>query len=264
MISRWRLKAICAGYALIASISSVQAQGYGGTAAPPRPAPTAPQPSAQNGAVVTAKKAVLDAQLKVKQARDKITQTRDTIELTFQTKDDWVAAKKALADAKAQYASALKPVLAALQKNAEYQKLLEKRKAAQDTIETLKAAPRGSGSADQKAQDDDMSAAAGDMLNSGFALNKMETEARDADPALAAAKDAVDDAKKTFDALEAQVTVAMQSDPQYIQEQTELTAAQAELATARTSLASAEKQGRPTQPSGSRPPAAGAASGAGD
>jgi len=214
--------------------------------------------------VVTAKKAVLDAQLKVKQARDKIAQTRGTIELTFQTKDDWVAAKKALADARAQYAAALRPVMAALQKNAEYQKLMERRKAAQDTIETLKAAPRGSGSADQKAQDDDMSAAAGEMLNAGFALNKMESDARDADPALAAAKDAVDDAKKTFDALEAQVTAAMQSDPQYIQEQTELTAAEAELLTARTSLASAEKQGRPSQPSGSRPPASGAASNAGD
>jgi hypothetical protein len=243
MISRWRITAFCAAGALISAASAVQAQ-YGG-AAPPRPAATPTQSSAQSSATAAARKTVLDAQLKVNAVKAKIAQTRLTIEATFQTKDDWVAAKKALADAKAQYAAALKPVMATLQESAEYQKLAESRKAAQAKIETLKAAPRGAGSADQKEQDDEMSAAAGEMLSAGFAMNKMEADARDSDPAVAMAKEAVDEAKKAFDALEMQVTTAMQSDPTYIQEEAELTAAQTELATAKTSLASAEKSARP-------------------
>jgi hypothetical protein len=205
----------------------------------------------QTSPLAAPRKAVVDAQQQVSDIKAKIAVIRSGIESTFQSKDDWIAAKKALADAKAKYDAALKPVMDALQANPEYVKLLEHRKAASAKMEALKDAPKAQSSAEQQQQDDEMSTAAGDVINDGLALRKMEAEARDGDPALSAAKDALDEAKKAFDGLEAQVTTAMQSDPTYIQDQTELTAAQANLLSARTALAAAEKQ---SHPSSNRPP----------
>jgi hypothetical protein len=250
MISQWKLKAVLTACTLVTVHSSVLAQ----YSTPPRtpstpqaqPAPPRPQPAVPSSPLAAPRKAVLDAQLLVNAAKAKIAATRTSVEATFQSKDDWVAAKKAVAEAKAKYDAALKVVMTALQTNPEYQKLLENRKQASAKLDALKAAPRGQSSEEQKTQDDEMGVAAGDILNDGLALNKMEKEARESDPALAAAKDQEDEAKKAYDSLESQVTTAMQTDPDYIAEQADLAAAEANLATAKAALVSAKPNRTPS------------------
>ncbi len=243
MTARWRLAAVCAVGTLAVCGAFVRAQGV-----PPQPSQTPLSPLAAS------RKAVADAQAAVYAVRANIAQIHARVASTFESRDDWIAAKKALSDAQAHYDSALKPVMAALQVNPDYQKLATSRKAAQAKLEELKSEPRAASSEDQKAQDDQLSEAAGEVLNDGFAMNKMESDARDADGNLGTAKEELADAKKAMDALQAQVTAVLQVDPEYIAAQQQLTTAQQQLTAARAALVSAEKPQRSAPTPRSRTP----------
>lgn len=255
---RWMLGALCAMSALVANESSVRAQYNrpGGAAGPA--GLQNPQPQTPQSPLAGQRKAVLDAQAAVNDERAKIAQIRARVASLFETKEDWIAAKKAVAEAQAHYDSALKPVMAALLANPDYQKLLADRKAAQEKMDAIKAQPRATDTEGQKAQDDQLSEAAGEGVTARYAMTKMEAEAREADGNLGTAKEEMADAKKTMDALQAQITAALQLDPEYIAEQPNLTNAQQALATARAALAAAEKPPtRTTQPPRTRQPPTG-------
>ena len=159
-------------------------------------------------------------------------------------------------DAQAHYDAALRPLLAALQANPDYQKLVTNRKEAQQKLEALKAQAKATDSESQKTQDAELSEAAGQVLASGYAINKMETDAREGDGNLGMAKEELADSKKAMDALQAQVTAALQVDPEYIAEQQNMTTAQQQLTAAKAALAAAEKPQRTTQPPRTRQPSA--------
>jgi len=234
MRALWRLCTLSAFLALSVGAPAVRAQSNPGSAQPPV-SPLAAQ-----------RKAVADAVTAVNQARSQLAQARAKVSSTFETKDDWIAAKKALIAAQAHYDAALKPVLAALQANPDYQKLLDHRKAAQASLQAMQSQPRAADTEDQKAQDEQLNQAAGDVVNDGYALNKMEEDARNSDGDLGTAKEELTDAKKTMDDLQAQVTAVLQVDPDYLAAQQQLTSAQQQLAAARTALSGAERPQRTT------------------
>jgi chromosome segregation ATPase len=233
MKALWRLGALCAIATLAGVVQRLPAQ----TANPKQPAVSP---------LAAPRKAVVDAMAAVNAVKAQIAATRAKIAATYETKDDWVAAKKALADAQTHYDTALKPVMAALRASPEYQKLLDHRKAAQEKLDSLRTQSRAADPDDQKAQDDQLSQAAGDVLNDGFALNKMEADARNSDGDLGAAKEELMDAKKTMEDLQAQVTAVLQTDPEYLTEQQQLTSAQQQLSAARLALSNAERPQRTT------------------
>jgi chromosome segregation ATPase len=194
------------------------------------------------------RKAVLDAQSAVNALHTKIAQIHVRIQSGFESRADWAAAKKAVADAQAQYDAAQKPVMDALHANPDYQQLVTNRKAAQDKMDELKAQSQATDSEGQQAQEDALSQAAGEVVNDGYAMLKMEREARDNDSTLTAAKEQLSDAKAALEALQAEVTAAMQGDPEYQAAQTELTSAEQQLTSARAALLAAQNAQRPAAP----------------
>jgi chromosome segregation ATPase len=247
MKALWRLGALGVVAMLVIGATGVRAQyARPGSPGQPSQAPVSP--------LAAQRKAVQDAAVAVNQIKSQIALIRGKVSATFETKDDWVAAKKALADAQAHYDAALKPVMAALQANPDYLKLQAHRKAAQENLDAMRSQPRPSDSSDQKAQDDQLSQAAGDVLTDGFAMNKMEVDARNSDGDLGTAKEELTDAKKTMEDLQGQVTAVLQTDPDYQAAQQQLTAAEQQLAAARLALANAEKPQRTTPSAPNRNP----------
>jgi chromosome segregation ATPase len=199
------------------------------------------------------RKAVLDAQTAVNALRTKIAQIRQRIQGGFESRAEWVAAQKALADAQSKYDAALKPVMDTLHADPDYQQLVTNRKAAQDKLDELKAQPQAMDSQGQQAQEDALSQAAGEVVNDGYAMLKMERDARDNDATLTAAKEQLSDAKAAMDSLQAEVTAAMAADPEYQATQTQLTSAQQQLTSARQALIAAQNAQRPSTNAPSRP-----------
>jgi DNA repair exonuclease SbcCD ATPase subunit len=233
MKMRFWLAGILAAAVLAASVSSSIAQT---SAAPPQ----------ATNPLAAPRKAVLDAQSTVNGLNKKIAQIHLRIQEGFESRADWVAATKAVADAQAQYDAAQKPVMDALHANPDYQQLVANRKAAQDKLDELKAQPQAVDSEGQQAQEDALGQAAGEVVNDGYAILKMEREARDGDSTLTASKAQLSDAKTALEALQEQVSAAMEADPEYQTTQTALASAQQQLATARAALIAAENAQRPT------------------
>lgn len=248
---RWMLGALCAVSALGVNTSWVCAQYRAGGPASPQN-PQQPQSQTPSNSLAAPRKAVQDAQAAVNDDRAKIAQIRARVATAFESKEDWIAAKKAVVDAQAHYEAAMKPLMAALQANPDYQKLVANRKAAQLKLDALKAQSKATDSESQKEQDAELSEAAGEVLTSGYAMNKMEADAKEGDGNLGMAKEELLDSKKAMDALQAQVTAVLQVDPEYIAEQQNLTTAQQQLTAAKAALAAAEKPQRTAQPPRSR------------
>ena len=200
------------------------------------------------------RKMVADAQAGVTQANQQISQLRAKTETKFADEPEWIAAKKNLADAQAAYDAAIKPVIAALHSDPEYARLATERKAAQASLDAAKggksvgddavASTATTAADDQKPAVDPTEQAAATVLNDGYAMNKMESEAKANDPKVAEAKQKLDEAKKAMETLRLQVDAALQTDPAYTAAQAQLATAQQQLGQARTQLAQAEKAAR--------------------
>lgn len=197
--------------------------------------------------VQQARKAVLDARASLAKVQDQVTQIRLRVLKTFQSRDDFVAAKKAVDDAQAEYDAALKPVMTALYANPDYQQLVAKRKAAQAVLDASHTQHTTPGESETSAsqQDDAISQAAGEVLTDGFAINKMETDAKENDLNLATAKETLNDARQQMAALQTQVDAALQNDPEYQQVQPQLAAAQQQVTAAVAAFVQAQKSARP-------------------
>jgi hypothetical protein len=197
--------------------------------------------------VQAARKAVLDARAALAKVQDQVAQIRLRVLKTFESRDDFAAAKKAVDDAQAEYEAALKPVMAALYANPDYQQLVAKRKAAQAVLDASHTQHTSPGDSDISSaqQDDAISQAAGEVLTDGFAINKMETDAKENDLKLATAQEKLNDAKQQMAALQTQVDAALQNDPEYQQVQPTLAAAQQQVTSAVAAFIQAQKAARP-------------------
>ena len=97
------------------------------------------------------------------------------------------------------------------------------RQQAQSRLDNIKG-NRAQG--DSKAPDDDVSAAAEQVLGDGLKMNKMETDAKENDPDLATAREKLESAKRAMDAFKSQIDAALQSDAEYQAAQQQLVTAQ--------------------------------------
>src|SRR4051812_16701294 len=103
MMSRYTLSLVVAAGLLTAATA---------WSVPPRtPTPTPAAGSSQNTALISQRKAVQDASAECTRIKGNMARIRSKTEATFSTKDDWVAAKKAVDEAKAQTDAAQKVVL---------------------------------------------------------------------------------------------------------------------------------------------------------
>ena len=89
-----------------------------------------------------------------------------------------------------------------------------------------------------------------DRLEAGLALRKLETDALQADPKIAESKDKLEEAKKTWDALQDELKEALEQDADYVAAQQQLETAQAQVDTMKAQLAqqaASERQQRRQQ-----------------
>ena len=217
--------------------------------------------SNQNAAANQAKQAQMAAQRKqlddaragVETVQKQIAKVRARIEATFTSKDEYAAAKKEYEDAQAAFDAASKPVLAAARRKPEYLQAVADRTKAQAIIDqanrpaakpddsATNASASESASGSDPISQDDIKAAVDERWKAGTTIRQIEADALADDPKVDAAKSHRDEAKRAWDAAQAQVTEAMEVDPEYIQLQTQLKTAEQQLASIKQQIATQQK-----------------------
>jgi hypothetical protein len=118
--------------------------------------------------------------------------------------DETKAAQKEVADAIKALADARAAVKAELAKNPEYQTLLQKEKAAQNKVDALRQA---------KARQEEITAAAGEVMRIGGLISAMVRQAEQAQPAVAEATQRVTAANDALAAVKKSSDFALKTDP---------------------------------------------------
>ena len=197
--------------------------------------------SGANSALAQSRKAIKEAELEVTKIRSEMTKIKARVSQKFEGKEEWETAQKNLKAAEAAYDQARKRALAKLYASPEYKAAKDKQLKAEQTIAAVGA--KGSNSKDlDKAQQD--------RLDAGLALRKLETDALQGDPKIPEAKDKLEEAKKTWEALQDELKEALELDADYVAAQQQLETAQAQVDSMKAQLAqqaASERQQRRQQ-----------------
>jgi chromosome segregation ATPase len=172
---------------------------------------------------------VTAAQSEVAAARKDMDRIRAKVAATFQGTADFTAAREKMVKASSDYDAAVRKAKAALLTNADYKAALTKRDAARAKLDA--------------ANDPPDEAANTAFTEAVTAIKKMENAEVDASADVAAARDALEGARKDVATLDEQVTGALKADPEYAAARQRLTAAEQALAAARKSATDAAKAG---------------------
>lgn len=232
---------------------AVATVGLAYTTPTPSGNPNAGANQAKQAQMAAQRKQLDDARAGVETVHKQIAKVRARIEATFTSKDEYAAAKKEYEAAQAAFDAASKPVLAAARKKPEYLQAVADRAKAQSIIDQAnKPAPKAddsatnasaseSGSGSEPVSQEDIKAAVDQRWKAGTTIRQIEADALADDPKVDAAKSHRDEAKRAWDAAQAQVTEAMEVDPEYIQLQTQLKTAEQQLASVKQQIAAQQK-----------------------
>lgn len=226
---------------------------YSPAARPPITNPNASANQAKQQQMAAQRKQLEDAKAGVDSVHKQMAKVRSRVEATFTSKDEYSAAKKDYEAAQAAYDAVSKPVMAAARKKPEYLKAIADRAEAQAIIDRAnKPAPKPddsatnasaseTGSGAEKASQEEIKAALDQRWKAGTTIRQIEADALAEDPKVDAARAKRDEAKRAWDAAQAQVTEAVEVDPEYIQLQSQLKTAEQQLDTIRQSIAAQQK-----------------------
>jgi chromosome segregation ATPase len=193
------------------------------------PAARAQTAGGANSQLAQARKQVADAQAEVARVKAAQAKIKARVQSKFETKEDWQAATTNLKKAQAGMEAARKPAQAKMLASPEYKALVDKRAKAQETVAALQA--KGA-----KADAKELDKAHQEVLETGLALRKAETDLIDNDPKVADAKAKLGEAQKAMDALKEEVNQAVLDEPTYAQTETELATAEQSLEQAKESM----------------------------
>jgi chromosome segregation ATPase len=175
---------------------------------------TGPDPALQE-----AQRQLKEAKAGVSKVRGDMSKIKTRFASRYEGKSEWEDAQKAYKKAEAEYNAANKKALQKLQNSKEYKALKEKQAKADAQVTELQDKPK----VDKKVLDKALQ----DRTDAAIAVRKMETALVKDDATLTAAKEKLDDAKKTWEALQEEMDEAVKQDPEYQALEAELEAAQA-------------------------------------
>lgn len=200
-----------------------------------------------NPALIAGRQAVKDAQADVTAAQKDIARIRTKVQGSFEGKKEYAKAQAAIRKYKKAYDAAVRKAKAELLKDEEYADALARREAAKNRLDSLNA----SGGSNE-----DINKAAQEVTEVGLALKKTEMEAIEANDAVAAAKEKWEQARRSLEALDDELTEALEADEEYINAQQQLELAKEQLALAKQTLAEQvrmENEARAAQRAANRP-----------
>lgn len=226
-------------------LAAIPSASFGFPGQPGRPG--RPGQSGPNSALAAGRQQVKDAQADVSEAQKDLTRIRNRVKASFDGSKEYAKAQAAVRKAKAAYDAAVRKAKADLLKEEGYAATVAKRDEAKTRLDELNF----SGGADA-----DINTAAQQVTELGLEIKKLELEAIDGNDEISAAKDKLEEARKTLEALDDELTEALESDEDYIEAEQALELAKDQLETARLALADkvrAEAQSRAQQRQSTRP-----------
>lgn len=205
-LKRFALAALLAGSAAAVLPTAAHAQYPGG--------PGGPDP-----AIAEAKKQLKAAEAEVIRVRGDLAKIKTRFAARYEGKTEWEEAQKNLKKAEAAHTAANKKALNKLHQSKEYQALKEKQAKADEQVTSM----QGKAKVDKKLLDKALQ----DRTDAALQMRKLEAQLVQEDPALTASKEKLAEAKKTWEALQEELTEAVKQDPDYQALELEMETAQA-------------------------------------
>ena len=187
-----------------------------------------------NSAILDAKRQLSKADTELHRATLALSAQTNRIRKQVESTPQWKEAAAAAREAQARYTAAVKVVTASLATDAKYKAALGERARRRAERDALKADP--------KTPREEVVAAAVAALNAEAAVGRIERAARDADPSVADAKAAMDQANASLGALHAMFDELAEKDAAYQEARQRLQQASAASDDARKQLAQAREQ----------------------
>ena len=191
--------------------------------------------SAANSAAQTAGKAVAKAQADVNKLQGELNKSRAKVRAQVLQKPEWATVMNEKKTAETGLATARNAALNTLRNKPEYKTLQKDRDDAQQIVTQFNQP----GSQISQAEFDKASTT---VVNNGFAMKKMETEALKEDPKYAEANTQLEAANAKMKDVDSQVEVALKDDTEYQNTSKQLEQAKTALTAAKTQLAQARQQ----------------------
>jgi hypothetical protein len=205
---------LAAGLVLaVPAVSSAQA--------PPRQ----PNPNAE------ARKQITAAQQQVNELKKQQAQVKEKLTATFASKEEFKNTVANHKKAKAAWEAARKQAMTAAQAKPEYKQLVKDREALQTKYNDAQA----------KSDAEGMRKTGTDLASKGVLIKNMEKDAMEQDDKAIAAKEAFEAAEKEMKALDDEVEAALQTDPDYMQLQQQVTQGEQQLQSQKDALAQQQK-----------------------
>ena len=180
--------------------------------------------------LVAPRKAVDEATKNYQAAQKQLVAAKEKLKAQFMAREDWAKTKKASDKAKQEYEAAKNAAMAALEKRPDYKAAKVARDAAEQKMH--------SGEKTDAAETDRL---AGEIMNNGLTMKKIEADYLANDQKYADAKAKYDQAQKEMSLLENEVDAAAANDPECMAAQQAVDSSKQQLEQARTTLAQAVK-----------------------
>jgi colicin import membrane protein len=188
--------------------------------------PTTAQPSP----LVAPRKAVEEATKNYQAAQKQLVSAKEKLKAQFMAREDWSKTKKAADKSKREDEAAKTAAMAALDKRPDYKAAKAARDAAEQKMRS-----------GEKMETAEMDRLAGEVMNNGLAMKKIEADYLANDQKYADAKAKYEQSQKEMSLLEGEVDAAAANDPECVAAQQAVDSSKQQLDQARTSLAQAAK-----------------------